>query len=123
MSEEEEEKKRRNVVIFVASIYVALSILAVFSMRARNNYSFRKCSVPLLLYAFLFPWIYLPFIFWECEYLYRRTVAEIGANNLATRVDPNTGRVFAERLNVFRCMFPDPNARDLTSAAVLRIVA
>ena len=119
MSEEEQQKKRQNVIIFSVVIYVAFSIMAVFSMRARNDYSFRKCSIHWLMFAFLFPWIYLPLVLWDCEYQYRRTVAEIGADKLARRINPKTGQVFAERLNIFRCMFPDPKAKDLTSAAIL----
>ena len=124
MSEEEKKKRqRRNVIIFVAGAYIALSILAVFSMRARNHYSFANCSIPWLMFAFLFPWIYLPFISWDCRHQYRRTVVKIGADKLATRIDPATGQVFADRFNLFRCMFPDPKAKDLTSAAVYRLVA
>ena len=120
---EEEKRQRRNAMIVGAGTYVLLSILAVFSMRARNDYSFRNCSVPWLLFAFLLPWIYLPWIWWDCRHRYRRTVATIGADKLATRIDPDTGQVFAERFSLFRCMFPDPTAKDLTSAAVHRLVA
>ena len=124
MSEEEKKKRqRRNVMVVAAGTYVLLSIMAVFSMRARNDYTFRNCSVPWLLFAFLFPWIYLPWIWWDCRHAYRRTVAAIGADKLATRIDPDTGQVFAERFNLFRCMFPDPKAKDLTSAAVYGLVA